>query len=81
MSGGSVEEMMLNYDKMRESTRIREAFFQEYSKQIKPAVKHAKLYLTGGLRTVYGMTDVINSGIADGVGLGRPSMAEPGLLV
>uniref|UniRef100_A0A914C4H5 NADH:flavin oxidoreductase/NADH oxidase N-terminal domain-containing protein n=1 Tax=Acrobeloides nanus TaxID=290746 RepID=A0A914C4H5_9BILA len=77
LSGGTVEQMILNADKIRESTKNREAFFQEYSRQIKPAVKNVKLYLTGGLRTVCGMNDVINSGIADGVGIGRPCMAEP----
>ena len=46
--------------------------------QIKPSVKNAVVLLSGGLRTVYGMADVISNSIADGVGLGKPSMAEPG---
>uniref|UniRef100_A0A914CA31 NADH:flavin oxidoreductase/NADH oxidase N-terminal domain-containing protein n=1 Tax=Acrobeloides nanus TaxID=290746 RepID=A0A914CA31_9BILA len=44
---------------------------------IKPSVKNAVVLLSGGLRTVYGMADVISNNIADGVGLGKPSMAEP----
>uniref|UniRef100_A0A914BZG3 NADH:flavin oxidoreductase/NADH oxidase N-terminal domain-containing protein n=1 Tax=Acrobeloides nanus TaxID=290746 RepID=A0A914BZG3_9BILA len=77
LSGGSVEELILNYSKMRESSKFREAYFQQYAQKIKPSLKNAVVYLTGGLRTVFGMVDAINNGIADGVGIGRPSLNEP----
>lgn len=35
--------------------------------------------LTGGIRTRTGMADIISSGTADLIGLGRPSAMEPDL--
>ena len=63
---------------MKESTRKREAFFFEFARQIKPAVKNAIVYLTGGLRTTPAMVSAIKDGATDGIGLGRPSTQEFG---
>ena len=37
------------------------------------------IMLTGGIRTRNGMADIISSGTADMIGLGRPSAMEPDL--
>ncbi|KAH7693979.1 Protein W06H8.2, partial [Aphelenchoides avenae] len=44
---------------------------------IKPRVKRAVVYLTGGFRTVKGMVSAIENGDTDGIGIARPLAAEP----
>ncbi len=63
---------------VRESTRLREAYFLEYAKEIR-AVTKLPLLLTGGMRTAKTMNDVVASGAVDVVGLARPLTAEPDL--
>ena len=63
---------------VRESTRLREAYFLEYAKEIR-AVTKLPLLLTGGMRTAKTMNDVVASGAGDVVGLARPLTAEPDL--
>ncbi|KAI1730847.1 NADH:flavin oxidoreductase / NADH oxidase family domain-containing protein [Ditylenchus destructor] len=74
LSGGTVEKPAFQH--MSDSTRAREAFFLEFAKEIKPAVKNAAVYLTGGFRTVPAMVKAIEDGITDAIGLGRPIGAE-----
>ncbi|KAI1204661.1 NADH oxidase [Annulohypoxylon truncatum] len=76
LSGGTYEAPAWHHKK--ESTRRREAFFIEFAELVVPHVKRARTFLTGGIRTVGAMVDALESGL-DGVGLGRPSAAEPKL--
>jgi 2,4-dienoyl-CoA reductase-like NADH-dependent reductase (Old Yellow Enzyme family) len=75
LSGGTYEQLQFHH--VKESTKKREAFFLEFAKNIKPKVKSAKVYLTGGFRTLPAMVRAVESNETDGVGLGRPVTAEP----
>ena len=44
----------------------------DFSAKIKPAIKNAVLYVTGGFRTAPAMVKAITSQETDGIGLGRP---------
>ncbi|MBX3496061.1 MAG: NADH:flavin oxidoreductase/NADH oxidase family protein [Parvibaculum sp.] len=55
----------------RESTIAREAYFLEYAKDIRAAVK-MPLMVTGGFRTAAGMNAALASGTMDVVGIARP---------
>lgn len=43
-----------------------------------PHLKKTKCFITGGVRTVVAMADILETGL-DGIGLGRPSATEPHL--
>lgn len=75
LSGGTYESLAFAHK--RESTKKREAFFLEFADTITPALKKTRTYVTGGLRTVAGMVQALDS--VDGVGLGRPVTQEPRL--
>ncbi|KAH7701926.1 Protein W06H8.2 [Aphelenchoides avenae] len=75
LSGGTYENLAFGHRK--ESTKKREAFFLDFCQLIKPRIKRAVVYLTGGFRTVPGMVAAVERGDADGVGIGRPAMSEP----
>lgn len=77
LSGGTYESPGWHHRK--ESTRRREAFFIEFAELIVPHVKRMRTFITGGIRTVGAMVDALESSGLDGVGLGRPSAAEPNL--
>ncbi|KAE9548023.1 hypothetical protein FO519_008763 [Halicephalobus sp. NKZ332] len=74
LSGGTYEE--LGFVHKKESTKKREAYFAEFAGQIKPVVKNAIIYVTGGFRTVPAMVQSIKDGVTDGIGLGRPATGE-----
>lgn len=46
---------------------------------VRPQIKKAAVYLTGGFRTVPGMIRAIRNNETDGVSLARPVAAEPDL--
>lgn len=60
------------------STAAREAYFLDYAASIAP-VADMPLMVTGGFRSLAGMTAALDSGAADVIGLGRPLCAEPDL--
>lgn len=71
-----VENPKINDPEIRESTRVREAYFLEYAKQIKKATQ-LPLMVTGGFRQVDGIVHAVaNDGIAV-IGLGRPLCTLP----
>lgn len=87
VSGGTYEQprlvglddMTLHPEKSevrRESTIAREAYFLEYAKDIRAAVK-MPLMVTGGFRTVDGMNAALASGTMDVVGIARPLCVDP----
>uniref|UniRef100_A0A1I7SF30 Oxidored_FMN domain-containing protein n=1 Tax=Bursaphelenchus xylophilus TaxID=6326 RepID=A0A1I7SF30_BURXY len=75
-SGGTYEKF--GFDQ-KETTIKREAFFIQFTEAIKPHLKSVVVYLTGGFRTAAAMVDAIKNGATDGIGLGRPTTAEPDL--
>ncbi|KAI6226507.1 NADH oxidase [Aphelenchoides fujianensis] len=77
LSGGTIEKSAFHH--LSDSTKAREAFFLDFAEKIRPSIKSAALYVTGGWRTAKGMIDAIQAGSTQGVGLGRPIAAEPDL--
>lgn len=61
-----------------ESTRLREAYFLEYSQAVR-AVATMPVMITGGLRTRTVMNEIIAAGEADMIGLGRPVCVDTDL--
>ena len=86
LSGGSLEQpkmMGLQFqeegtDTRRESTRRREAYFLDFTANIR-AVAKMPLMVTGGFRTRQGMEAALEAGELDLVGIGRPLIVDPGL--
>ncbi|MEP2829601.1 MULTISPECIES: NADH:flavin oxidoreductase/NADH oxidase family protein [Alphaproteobacteria] len=87
VSGGTYEQprlvglddMTLHPEKSevrRESTIAREAYFLEYAKDIRAAVK-MPLMVTGGFRTMEGMNAALASATMDVVGIARPMCVDP----
>jgi len=82
ISGGSYEQAaMMGIGpavEARESTRLREAYFQSYAERAR-RVTSLPLMLTGGFRTLGGMAAAVASEAVDLVGLGRPMCVQPEL--
>lgn len=76
LSGGSYEKPVMTGVKIKESTKKREAYFLEYAKDIKAAIK-CPLMVTGGFRTGDFMNNALGDGELDIVGLGRPLCINP----
>ena len=83
ISGGTYEQTVMignesNVDKVldrrRESTKKREAYFMEYARDIRAAIK-TPLMVSGGFRSRAGMIDAVASGDTNMIGLGRPLCA------
>ena len=79
ISGGTYEvAAAFGEGKKAESTKRREAFFLDYAEKVR-ALTAIPLMVTGGFRTKAGMTDAVESGATDMVGLARPLAVEPDL--
>ena len=65
--------------KMRESTRIREAFFTDFAERVQQISSPVPVQLSGGFRSRTGMADAVASGVCDLVGLGRAAVLEPSI--
>jgi len=64
--------------KIKESTRIREAYFTDFAEKIVQIPEQkCHIQLSGGFRSRTGMADAIASGACDLVGLGRTAVLEP----
>ena len=63
-------------EKVRESTRLREAYFIDYAAAIERVAK-MPLMVTGGFRTRAGMEEALASGACQVVGIGRPLCGDP----
>lgn len=80
VSGGTYEGAeMFRSDKPDKVNNPREAFFAAFSEQAKSVAGPMKIMVTGGLRTRTGMAELLRSGSADLLGLGRPTCIEPDL--
>jgi 2,4-dienoyl-CoA reductase-like NADH-dependent reductase (Old Yellow Enzyme family) len=77
LSGGTFESFGFFHKK--ESTKKREAFFIEFAERIRPHLTKAKLCVTGGFRSLEGMTRAVQERSTDLIGLARPLTAEPRL--
>ncbi|KAH9819696.1 hypothetical protein DFH28DRAFT_33952 [Melampsora americana] len=81
LSGGTYEN--LPFEEKKDSTKRREGFFIEFAERLRPHLTgESVLAVTGGFRTLSGMTDALSSSdrICDVVGLGRPLVPEPHLI-
>jgi 2,4-dienoyl-CoA reductase-like NADH-dependent reductase (Old Yellow Enzyme family) len=85
ISGGNYEQpRLLGIDglepvfaeKVRESTRAREAYFFDYAAAARRVAK-MPLMVTGGFRSATGMNEALGGGDIDLIGLGRPLCVDP----
>jgi 2,4-dienoyl-CoA reductase-like NADH-dependent reductase (Old Yellow Enzyme family) len=79
ISGGTYEQMSLlgvESTEVRDSTRRREAYFIEYAEKIK-AVTKIPVMITGGFRSLEVMSNAIENGEVDVIGLARPLCTQP----
>lgn len=85
ISGGNYEQpRLLGMDglepvfaeKVRESTRAREAYFFDYAVAAR-RVATMPLMVTGGFRSATGMSEALAGGDVDLIGLGRPLCVDP----
>ena len=85
ISGGNYEQPRLMgidglepafEEKVRESTRAREAYFFDYAVAARQVAK-MPLMVTGGFRSVTGMNEALSAGEVDMIGLGRPLCVDP----
>ncbi|KUJ06921.1 FMN-linked oxidoreductase [Mollisia scopiformis] len=73
-----VEKSLSKAPKIKESTRIREAYFTEFAERVQQIEdKKCPIQLSGGFRSRTGMADAILSGACDLIGLGRTAVMEP----
>ena len=77
ISGGSYESPAMT-GSVKESSRKREAYFLDYTKEIKKVVR-CPLMVTGGFRTRAFFEDVLKNGEVDLVGMARPLAINPQL--
>ncbi|KAJ5503017.1 Aldolase-type TIM barrel [Penicillium fimorum] len=85
ISGGSYEDpKMMGYGKAiaaaepkSSRTAAREAFFLEFSKEVRQRHPGLVLMLTGGFRTRAGAEAAIRDNACDFVGIGRPAAIDP----
>jgi len=76
ISGGTYEKAAMMGVVQRDSTRAREAYFLEFAEKLR-AETSLPLWVTGGFRTRAGMTEALESGAVDVIGLGRPLAVDP----
>ncbi|MFE4456474.1 NADH:flavin oxidoreductase/NADH oxidase family protein [Nocardia tengchongensis] len=75
ISGGNYEAPAMT-GVVQDSTREREAYFLRYAEDLR-ARSAMPLMLTGGIRTLGFMNDVLAQGAVDVIGLGRPFAVRP----
>ena len=61
------------------TTPEKEAYFRDFAREIKPAIK-CPLILVGGVRSLEVMDELYSSGVADFFSFSRPFISEPGLI-
>lgn len=86
ISGGNYEQPRLMgieglepvfEEKVRESTRAREAYFFDYAVAASK-VANMPIMVTGGFRSAAGINEALSGGDVDMIGLGRPLCIDPG---
>ncbi len=79
LSGGTYEQMSFvngTEEEQRESTQRREAYFLEYAREVRKAVK-VPIMVTGGFRSRSAMEHAITKDGIDMIGLARPICVQP----
>lgn len=83
ISGGNYEQMQMvglgeqsTGRAVAASTRVREAYFLDYAQQVRPRAS-MPLMITGGMRSVATMSEALNSGACELIGVGRPLCVNP----
>lgn len=77
ISGGNYESPAMS-GTAAASTRAREAYFLEYARTVRGVAGDVPLAVTGGFRTETGMSEAIESGDCDAVGIARPTVLDAG---
>jgi 2,4-dienoyl-CoA reductase-like NADH-dependent reductase (Old Yellow Enzyme family) len=77
LSGGLKDQMKLRA-KLRQEAGIKEAYFREAIPRFKTAINDAPLAITGGIRSMEVMEDLLEQGV-DVIGMCRPLICEPDL--
>lgn len=77
VSGGTYEKPSMTGVTMRESTRKREAYFAEFTQELKEKIPNTPLVLTGGFMTSDGMKEALNDKACDLVGIARSLCIDP----
>ena len=78
ISGGSYEATpMLGPQDIENFAERREAFFLEYAKNVRTLAPSIPIMLTAGMRSAEVMADIIESGIVQVIGMGRPLAGMP----
>ncbi|EIM19493.1 FMN-linked oxidoreductase [Wallemia mellicola] len=75
LSGGSYERSAF----MNSAPNPREAYFIQYSENVRKVIKHAVIAVTGGFRSSKAMAEAVETGATQMVGLARPLCGEPRL--
>lgn len=79
MDAGSYEKPEM-FQNIRESTRKREAYFDEFARKAREAAPPgAVVMVTGGFRSRTGMAQAIKSGACDLIGIARPTALQPSI--
>lgn len=78
ISGGTYEDLKLidGTERRSDSTLAREAYFIEYARDIRAAVK-TPLCITGGFRSREVMDEALRQGALDVIGIARPTCVDP----
>jgi len=79
LSGGTYEQMSFvngTEEEQRESTQKREAYFLEYAREVRKAVR-VPIMVTGGFRSRTAMEQAISEDGIDMIGLARPTCVHP----
>ena len=76
ISGGNFESPMAYRHAPKRSTALREAYFLEYARAVKAALR-IPVMVTGGFRSVAVMNAALAEGATDLIGMGRPFVAAP----
>jgi 2,4-dienoyl-CoA reductase-like NADH-dependent reductase (Old Yellow Enzyme family) len=76
ISGGTYEFSAMMGTEVKESTKKREAYFLDYAEKVRSLVD-TPLVVTGGFRTATGMTDALQSGACDLIGIARTMAVDP----
>ncbi|WP_214481786.1 NADH:flavin oxidoreductase/NADH oxidase family protein [Bacillus sp. SM2101] len=76
ISGGSYENPQMTGRNVKESTKVREAYFLDFAENLRKTV-HMPLCVTGGFRSTIGMENAIQSNATDFIGIARPLAVYP----
>lgn len=74
ISGGTYEKVaffMMNEERTKKSTKLREAYFIDFAKKVR-SVTNTPLLITGGFRSFDFCNKVLKNGELDLIGMGRP---------